>query len=205
MPTDGILRMAATISPGDVPVSADQLRSPDPRTDPDRLVRTELVRDAQRVQRVRQEAQRRAAAPKPAPVTTTPTTASAAVVRPTNGRFTSGFGGRWGSTHYGIDLAAPIGTPIVSVAAGTVVEAGPASGFGLWVRVRHDDGTVTVYGHVNEIMAATGTRVRAGQQIATVGNRGHSTGPHLHFEVWRQGSEKTDPLPWLAARGVSVR
>lgn len=125
-------------------------------------------------------------------------------VQPTVGELTSGFGARWGTTHTGIDIANGIGTPIVSVADGTVIEAGPASGFGLWVKVRHDDGTVTVYGHVNEIIAGAGQRVQAGQQIATIGNRGYSTGPHLHFEVWVGGATKVDPLGWLAARGVSV-
>ncbi|WP_231949473.1 M23 family metallopeptidase [Alloactinosynnema sp. L-07] len=125
-------------------------------------------------------------------------------VRPVEGRLTSTFGARWGTTHYGIDIANSIGTPIVSVAAGTVIEAGPASGFGLWVRVQHDDGTVTIYGHVNEIIAKTGTRVTAGQKIATVGNRGQSTGPHLHFEVWLGGSKKTDPIAWLRQRGVGL-
>ncbi|MPY78828.1 MAG: peptidoglycan DD-metalloendopeptidase family protein [Actinophytocola sp.] len=125
-------------------------------------------------------------------------------VRPAVGSFTSGFGARWGTSHEGIDIANAIGTPIVSVADGTVIEAGPASGFGLWVKVRHDDGTVTVYGHVNEIIAGTGQRVSAGEQIATIGDRGYSTGPHLHFEVWLGGSAKVDPVGWLAARGVSV-
>ncbi|KAA2254111.1 M23 family metallopeptidase [Solihabitans fulvus] len=132
--------------------------------------------------------------------------ARAKVVKPTEGTFTSGFGSRWGSMHYGIDLANAIGTPIVSVADGVVVEAGPASGFGLWVRVQHNDGTITVYGHVNETLVQQGQQVRAGQEIATLGNRGESTGPHLHFEVWLHGSaaEKIDPLPWLAERGVAI-
>ena len=68
----------------------------------------------------------------------------------------------------------------------------------------HDDGTITVYGHVNEIIAPTGTRVTAGQEIATIGNRGQSTGPHLHFEVWANGKDKIDPLPWLAQRGIDL-
>lgn len=125
-------------------------------------------------------------------------------VAPTNGRFTSGFGARWGTSHNGIDIANSIGTPIVSVADGRVIEAGPASGFGLWVQVEHEDGTVTVYGHMNEITVSTGQTVKAGQQIATIGNRGQSTGPHLHFEVWQGGGAKIDPLSWLSARGVSV-
>uniref|UniRef100_UPI0039BF4780 M23 family metallopeptidase n=1 Tax=Lentzea alba TaxID=2714351 RepID=UPI0039BF4780 len=125
-------------------------------------------------------------------------------VRPADGVFTSGFGARWGTTHLGIDIANAIGTPIRSAADGVVAEAGPASGFGLWVRVRHTDGTITVYGHVDRILAPAGRAVKAGEQIATMGNRGHSTGPHLHFEVWRGGSRKIDPLGWLNANGVRV-
>jgi len=125
-------------------------------------------------------------------------------VAPAKGTFTSGFGARWGTQHLGIDIANSIGTPIVSVADGTVIEAGPASGFGLWVQVRHADGTITVFGHVNELLSRTGDRVKAGQEIATIGNRGVSTGPHVHLEVWLNGSQKVDPQAWLAARGVIV-
>ncbi|GLZ28005.1 hypothetical protein Lesp02_01950 [Lentzea sp. NBRC 105346] len=117
-------------------------------------------------------------------------------VYPTTGVLTSGFGARWGVMHQGIDIANAIGTPIRSAADGVVVEAGPAQGFGLWIRVRHDDGTVTVYGHVDRFTVPTGKRVRAGEEIAKMGNRGQSTGPHLHFEVW-QGGRKVDPLSWL--------
>lgn len=124
-------------------------------------------------------------------------------VIPAAGSFTSGFGGRWGTTHYGIDIANAKGTPIYSVADGVVIEAGPASGFGLWVRVQHEDGTITVYGHVNTITAKQGAKVKAGDQIATMGNRGFSTGPHLHFEVWNTSGKKINPLPWMQARGIS--
>jgi murein DD-endopeptidase MepM/ murein hydrolase activator NlpD len=125
-------------------------------------------------------------------------------VKPANGTFTSGFGARWGTTHYGIDLANRIGTPILAAADGTVIEAGTASGFGLWVRIQHADGTVTVYGHVNDYSVREGQKVKAGQQIARMGNRGQSTGPHLHFEVWDESGRKMNPLTWLNARGVSV-
>ncbi|GAA4801477.1 hypothetical protein GCM10023200_42930 [Actinomycetospora chlora] len=125
-------------------------------------------------------------------------------VRPAEGRFTSGFGARWGSSHRGVDIAGPIGTPIVSVGDGEVIEAGPASGFGQWVRVRLDDGTINVYGHVNRFYVSEGQRVRAGEEIAEIGNRGQSTGPHLHFEVWTDGGQKINPLPWLASRGISL-
>jgi murein DD-endopeptidase MepM/ murein hydrolase activator NlpD len=125
-------------------------------------------------------------------------------VRPAAGEFTSGYGGRWGTMHLGIDIAAPIGTPILSVADGVIIEAGPASGFGLWVRVQHADGTITVYGHVNDYVVSEGQRVKAGQMIAHMGNRGFSTGPHLHFEVWAPGGQKVNPLTWLNQRGVTV-
>ncbi|WP_084515288.1 M23 family metallopeptidase [Nocardia acidivorans] len=120
------------------------------------------------------------------------------------GNFTSGYGIRWGVQHLGVDVAAPIGTPIYAVADATVLEAGPASGFGMWVRLLHDDGTVTIYGHIDTATVSAGQRVLAGDQIATVGNRGFSTGPHCHFEVWLNGVDKIDPLPWLASRGISL-
>ncbi|MBA8822724.1 murein DD-endopeptidase MepM/ murein hydrolase activator NlpD [Saccharopolyspora lacisalsi] len=125
-------------------------------------------------------------------------------VVPATGRFTSGYGGRWGSTHYGIDIANDKGTPINSVAKGEVIEAGSASGFGMWVRVEHEDGTITVYGHVNSITVEEGEQVDAGDQIATMGNRGFSTGTHLHFEVWNPSGKKINPLPWLNENGVEV-
>ncbi|WP_067841573.1 M23 family metallopeptidase [Nocardia lijiangensis] len=120
------------------------------------------------------------------------------------GNFTSGFGARWGVQHLGIDVAGPIGTPIYAVADGTVIEAGPAAGFGMWVRLMHDDGTVTIYGHIDTATVSQGERVTAGDQIATMGNRGFSTGPHVHFEVWLNGVDKVDPLPWLATRGIGL-
>jgi murein DD-endopeptidase MepM/ murein hydrolase activator NlpD len=126
------------------------------------------------------------------------------VVRPAQGSFTSGFGARWGTSHNGVDIANAIGTPIVAAMDGTVIEAGPASGFGLWVRVQHEDGTITVYGHMNTIDVPQGATVKAGQQIATIGNRGQSTGPHLHFEVWVGGGQKINPVGWLAERGVTL-
>ncbi len=122
----------------------------------------------------------------------------------TVGRITSGFGGRWGSFHEGLDIAAPIGTPIHVPLAGTVIDSGAATGFGLWVRVRHTDGTITVYGHVNRSLVRVGQKVAAGQEIAEVGNRGHSTGPHLHFEVITPAGHKINPRPWLDARGIGV-
>ena len=128
-------------------------------------------------------------------------------VLPVSGaRFTSGFGSRWGTFHYGIDLAAPIGTPEYAAADGVVVRAGAASGFGLAVYVLHENGDVTVYGHMEEILVEPGQYVEAGETIALLGNRGQSTGPHLHFEVHQGGMDgrRIDPVDWLAERGVEI-
>ena len=126
------------------------------------------------------------------------------VVMPTEGRFTSGFGPRWGSVHRGIDIANNIGTPVKAVMDGTVINAGPAQGFGKWVRLRHDDGSISVYGHVHSFNVTVGQRVTAGQQIAEMGNEGRSTGPHLHFEILPDGQNQVDPVPWFAQRGITV-
>jgi murein DD-endopeptidase MepM/ murein hydrolase activator NlpD len=120
----------------------------------------------------------------------------------TKGVFTSGFGYRWGVLHAGIDIANAIGTPIYAVADGVVIDAGPTAGYGAWVKLRHADGTVTLYGHVNTWLVNKGDRVMAGDQIATIGNRGNSTGPHCHFEVLLNGTNRIDPVPWLAQRGL---
>lgn len=123
---------------------------------------------------------------------------------PALGSYTSGFGARWGTLHAGVDIANAIGTPILAVADGTVIDAGPASGFGMWVRLKHADGTVTIYGHIDSATVTVGQQVMAGDEIAKMGNRGFSTGPHVHFEVWLNGTDKVDPLPWLASRGISL-
>lgn len=133
---------------------------------------------------------------------------SAPAVAPRGGRVqiiagpvTSGFGARWGRVHQGIDIAAPIGTPIHVPMAGVVISSGPASGFGLWVRVQHPDGTITVYGHINRSFVSVGQEVAAGDVIAETGNRGQSTGPHLHIGVLVNGTY-VNPRPWLDAHGM---
>ncbi|MDO5669666.1 MAG: M23 family metallopeptidase [Corynebacterium sp.] len=126
------------------------------------------------------------------------------VVFPTSGRFTSGYGARWGAMHQGIDIADPIGTPVLAVMDGNVISAGPAQGFGKWVRVQHDDGSISVYGHVHTIDVSLGQRVTAGDQIATIGNEGRSTGPHLHFEIRPDGNNPVDPVTWFAQQGITV-
>ena len=128
-------------------------------------------------------------------------------VAPVDGaRLSSQFGYRWGTLHAGIDLAAPMLTPEYAVMDGVVLQAGPASGFGQAVYIQHENGDVTVYGHMEEILVTAGQVVQAGETIALLGNQGQSTGPHLHLEVHVGGmnGEKIDPIPWLAERGVTL-
>lgn len=130
---------------------------------------------------------------------------SSGVAIPANGTFTSGFGPRWGSSHKGVDIANSIGTPIYAVMDGTVISAGPASGFGNWVRIQHGDGSISVYGHMqaNMIYVREGQQVRCGENIAGIGSEGQSTGPHLHFEIHTSGGA-IDPVPWFASYGISL-
>jgi murein DD-endopeptidase MepM/ murein hydrolase activator NlpD len=127
-------------------------------------------------------------------------------VLPAQGRMTTCFCMRWGSMHYGIDLAGPLGTPIHSATDGVVLRAGPASGYGNAVYIQDADGNVEIYGHMKYYSVAAGDVVSAGDQIAKVGNQGQSTGPHLHFEIHTGGmnGKPTDPADWLAERGLSV-
>lgn len=125
-------------------------------------------------------------------------------VKPAEGQYTSGFEMRWGQFHAGIDIANAMGTPIVAAQDGEVISSGPASGFGQWIRIQHDDGTITVYGHMETLDVNVGDHVTAGQKIAGMGSRGFSTGTHLHFEVHPAGGSAIDPVPWLAERGISL-
>ena len=125
---------------------------------------------------------------------------------PTQGRLTTCFCMRWGQMHWGLDLAAPLGTPIVSAADGVVLRAGPASGFGNAVYIQDADGNVHIYGHMRYYDVRAGDVVHAGDQIAKVGNQGQSTGPHLHYEIHRGGENghPIDPQEYLAERGVHI-
>ncbi|WP_448453940.1 M23 family metallopeptidase [Mycolicibacterium elephantis] len=124
-------------------------------------------------------------------------------VMPTRGVWTSGFGYRWGVLHGGIDIANSIGTPILAASDGVVISAGPYAGYGNMVKLRHSDGSVTLYGHLSSVLVDVGQRVWAGDQIAKMGNTGNSTGPHLHFEVLVNGIDRVDPVGWLAKRGLT--
>ena len=113
---------------------------------------------------------------------------------PVNGRMTSGYGMRrhpilgYARMHAGIDFGAAWGSPIFAVSDGVVSYAGRHGGHGNYVRLEHGGGLGTGYGHMSRIAASPGMRVRAGQVIGYVGSTGMSTGPHLHYEVYRGGA-----------------
>ena len=118
---------------------------------------------------------------------------------PTNGFISSGYGLRWNGAefHQGIDIAAEMGTPIVATADGVVTIAGwNAGGYGNMVDIDHGSGVSTRYGHASAVVVTPGQRVRRGQIIAYVGSTGHSTGPHLHYEV-RLSGQPVNPTSYL--------
>ncbi len=120
---------------------------------------------------------------------------------PTQGTITSGYGRRWGRMHRGIDVAGPVGTPIVAAGAGVIEQAGwNSGGYGNIVEIRHPDGSMTRYAHNNRLNVSAGQNVRQGQQIAEMGSTGYSTGPHLHFEVHPSGQGAVNPVAYLPSR-----
>ena len=117
------------------------------------------------------------------------------------GRVSSTWGNRTllGTTrhHSGVDLAAPSGTPIYSTGSGVVTKSGWGSGYGQYVEIDHGNGYITRYAHASRLMVNAGDRVSAGEHIANVGCTGRCTGPHLHFEVVKDGQRK-NPSTYLA-------
>jgi murein DD-endopeptidase MepM/ murein hydrolase activator NlpD len=115
---------------------------------------------------------------------------------PVAGPVTSGFGSRWGRMHEGIDIAVGAGTPVHAAAAGMVVYAGWMSGYGNIVVLDHGNGLSTAYAHNSSLAVGQGATVGKGFVIALSGSTGHSTGPHVHFEV-RVNGAPVDPLAYL--------
>jgi murein DD-endopeptidase MepM/ murein hydrolase activator NlpD len=109
---------------------------------------------------------------------------------PAAGQVTSEFGRRWGRLHAGIDVANSIGTSIWAAKSGTVIFSGQQSGYGNVVIIDHDGGMTTLYGHMSRRLVSDGQQVSQGLQIGAIGNTGHSTGPHVHFETRYDGSPR---------------
>lgn len=120
-----------------------------------------------------------------------------------SGTVTSGFGMRHGTMHDGVDIAAPIGTPIHAADSGVVIFAGQVRGYGNTVIIRHSDNYVTVYGHNSRNLVSAGERVIQGQNIAELGTSGRTSGPNLHFEI-RYENLAYNPLSYLAPPGPSA-
>ena len=94
--------------------------------------------------------------------------------------------------HNGVDIAVPIGTKVKAIAAGRVIQCAPHGGYGNLVEIDHCDGTRSLYGHNSQLDVRVGDQVEAGQTIALSGSTGRSTGPHLHFELWKNGANVTE-------------
>jgi murein DD-endopeptidase MepM/ murein hydrolase activator NlpD len=118
-----------------------------------------------------------------------------------NSRVSSSYGGRTMSgraeNHSGLDLAAPSGTPIYATGPGIVTKSGWGTGYGQYVEINHGNGYITRYAHASRLIASVGARVNAGDHIANVGCTGRCTGPHLHYEVVKDGQRK-NPSSYLA-------
>ncbi|AUX85911.1 MULTISPECIES: M23 family metallopeptidase [Acinetobacter] len=116
-------------------------------------------------------------------------------------RISSDFGGRTmggrAEHHSGLDLSAPSGTPIYATGPGVVTKSGWGSGYGQYVEINHGNGYITRYAHASRLIARVGDRVNAGEHIANVGCTGRCTGPHLHYEVVKDGQRK-NPSTYLA-------
>lgn len=121
-------------------------------------------------------------------------------------RLTATFGqssGLWSSTHTGLDFAAPVGTPIMSVTNGTVTSAEYAGAYGNQIIVTTDEGEELWYCHMNEFAASVGDTVSAGDVLGYVGSTGNSTGPHMHLEVRPGAGDPVDPYAALVAHGLT--
>lgn len=118
------------------------------------------------------------------------------LIWPVEGPISSYYGPRWGTVHEGIDIAVPVGTPVRAAAGGTVVYTGAYGAYGLLVIIDHGNGITTRYGHNSRILVTVGERVERGDVIAKSGNTGRSTGPHVHFEV-RKNGRPLNPLGYL--------
>ena len=113
------------------------------------------------------------------------------------GRFSSGYGRRWGRLHKGVDWACPVGTTVFASCGGTVIQASYNGGYGKNVVISHPDGRMTRYAHNSKLLVQVGQRVEQGEAIALSGNTGRSTGPHVHFEIYINGGA-VNPLKYIS-------
>jgi murein DD-endopeptidase MepM/ murein hydrolase activator NlpD len=117
-------------------------------------------------------------------------------VYPIYAEITSGFGQRWGRLHDGTDFGTSVGTNVYASDGGRVIFAGYSGGYGKTIKIDHGAGIVTLYGHLSEYLVSEGDMVTQGQHIAASGNTGNSTGPHLHFSLYKFGIAQ-NPLDYI--------
>lgn len=135
-----------------------------------------------------------------------PGMAATAYVMPAQGVLSSGYGIRWGRLHQGIDIAGPIGTPVVAAASGVVEFAGwNSGGYGNVIDIRHSDGSLTRYAHLSRVQVQQGDCVSQVQVIGAIGSTGRSTGPHLHFELHLAGQGAVNPVDYLPSMVANGR
>lgn len=118
------------------------------------------------------------------------------LLTPSRGSISSTFGMRWGKMHEGLDIAASMGDPIYAALDGTVSFSGWETGYGYIIKLQHENGLITLYGHCSKLEVSVGQNVKKGDQIGLVGSTGNSTGPHLHFEV-RVNGVPQNPVAFL--------
>ncbi|MBU5437993.1 peptidoglycan DD-metalloendopeptidase family protein [Tissierella sp. MSJ-40] len=124
------------------------------------------------------------------------TVATGSFLMPTRGSISSRYGMRNGRMHKGLDIAAKVGTPIKAADGGKVVFSGYKGNFGYMVEVDHGNGYKTRYAHCSKLLVKVGDKVYKGQHIANVGNTGRSTGPHLHLEILKNGTNQ-NPIKYV--------
>jgi murein DD-endopeptidase MepM/ murein hydrolase activator NlpD len=134
--------------------------------------------------------------------------ASTPSMMPVEGFFSDGYGWRNDpftgerEFHKGVDIVASTGTEVRATADGIVTSAGRMAGYGKMIHLSHGYGLGTRYGHLNEILVLPGQRVHRGDVIGKVGSTGRSSGPHLHYEVFK-GARQVPPLPYLSAPRIA--
>ncbi|MDO5301421.1 MAG: peptidoglycan DD-metalloendopeptidase family protein [Tissierellia bacterium] len=117
-------------------------------------------------------------------------------IYPAEGRLSSPYGPRWGSFHRGIDIANPVGTPILAAKSGVITRSERAGSYGNWIEIDHQDGHITRYAHLSRRDVQVGDVVAQGDLIGLMGSTGRSTGPHLHFEI-KENGQNIDPQIYL--------
>jgi murein DD-endopeptidase MepM/ murein hydrolase activator NlpD len=123
-------------------------------------------------------------------------TETGSLFTPSRGSISSGFGMRWGKMHEGLDIAANMGDPIYAALDGTVIYSGWETGYGYVIKLQHQNGLITIYGHCSRLDVSVNQSVSKGDEIGLVGSTGNSTGPHLHFEV-RVNGVAQNPVAFL--------